>query len=1833
MVNNCQNNGNNNGITHDDESSVPELVTRYTHDGDSTVSSTASSSARQDEFDIDDDMFSKLERKHDTSDEKIILDNRSTKHTSNNITAARIRGGHESDSSSDTDSISQHSNNDGVDSTVDTTASDGHNRRDYTKSTSTVPSTINITVSDAPSPAYNTLVDNQIIITQINESNDMNQYHTPEREGDTTIYHVNHADSIGGNVVTEKQEGHIRISGCNPNGIRAGNLQSHLQHSKDLDIDIQGYSEVNTNFMRNKTAQAFYELPKRIDPTSRSTWCSSNYEVQSEFKPGGTGIIASGSPASRLKETRKDPLGRWTCHILDGEKDKDVAIICVYQCCTPAKKDGMKTAYKQQQVLLSLMNRKNTDPRSNFKKDLKQFIREIQSKYKKIRPIILGDWNEECKGSSASMEICHEFGLVNIFERMHPGHEKFNTYNRGSSIIDFALAPPEIADIVSNFVYEPFFYRLKGDHRGFYFDIPEKELFGSDKPVVYDATGRGLNSKDIKNVKVYLETMDKYLNERNVFPRIAALMNSPSPNFHELEKLDKLMTEACKVGESKCKRKGKSYWSIELHTIKRDLSIWCTMKSWMKRKMDTKILIQRASDVDVDLSEATATSVSETILELRTKLRVLHQQSADKRKEMLLNMANFAKDVDDKTKEKYLRNMRRSEKQARAYSQLKYRRGRIQTSSGIDRLEIPNEWPSMEEYDENIEYNLIDPKKIDKNDPSVWRQINCPTEIEFYLRLRNQRHFGQAETDKTPFTTDEMKEEFDWAATTSAAKEVLEGTYVNATMTEVEQLFAKNLVRVREQDESRNILLYSEFRGKMKVWRETTSTSPSGRHLGHYKALVSVIDRTLPTEEKEKLYDIQKDIANVYIAIINYCIRHRYSLDRWKVIVNMMIYKEPGNVKIHRLRVIHLYEADLGLLWGAQWGSSMRTAVRDRTLHQGQFGGLPGRDCTSLTFFEELRFDYSAITRFPFTNFDNDATACYDRILCSIASLCGIKYGIHRDVVFVHARTLEEAEFKLKTSKSVSSTSYRHCTKFPIHGTGQGSTNSPIIWCFISSVAFTAHEQKAHGMLFVSPDNSTSVRINMVGFVDDSTCITGGDASTSYSELTDMMKEDAQLWHDLLWITGGKLELPKCGYHVIFYDFNEDGVPYMRYTQQESITLANEVGRDVDIKGKNIYTSRTNLGHKKSPAGDRTVQATAIEERASTLTHSLVTCGCDRHDAIMLHRSVWKPSVEYTIGQAFLNKKQLKKIQRENFPRIFAKCGYNRKTATAIMEGPSDMGGANFTPLYATANSTYVLHFIKNWRTGNEIIGKALRIVYAWCQYHAGTTFPLLERPQQMLPYLQGTVIPAIRYYLCEIGAVIRLDNTFIQPKLRVNDRSIMDMAISIFTMTGKQLQRVNAVREYFNVFYLSEISTPDGKALIPGIDSGTSIHQRYQPTKRAPKQARPGRRSFDLWKQVLSKFTRNTSMLLDIPLGAWTEDHSTHGIWTFYESDDKVFEYVVPVVDTTLNETTESTVASSATNETEHDDDEDTDQSSVIDTSVKHWNVYVKHGSTLTLHHQSEFDDFDMTQAVPIHITKLSNSKLGFQSTNIVETELTPCIDPATGTFKDLIAIQPKWIRELLPVDTIHYPEQEYSPDDIMEIHGERDSPNEGLLVVSDGSVKVNNMAHGWVIANNDGTKIVCGAGAAQGKGSSLRAEGYGMLAATVFMTLIGEYTNRKDICIQRISDNEELINRCKAHQTYIDTYPNAAVKGEYDITEQIDWTTRKHGIRGSYYWVKGHQDDNASAELSIEALLNIEADRLAGDFQEEEGKNRPIVTMLPCVRQCSISRESASPATYSIT
>ena len=105
----------------------------------------------------------------------------------------------------------------------------------------------------------------------------------------------------------------------------------------------------------------------------------------------------------------------------------------------------------------------------------------------------------------------------------------------------------------------------------------------------------------------------------------------------------------------------------------------------------------------------------------------------------------------------------------------------------------------------------------------------------------------------------------------------------------------------------------------MKVWQELTTPFPSGRHLGHYKSLFTVFDKSFKTEESKELKEVQEKIAGCYVSTINYAIHHNYSYKRWKQILNFVIYREQGNVKIHQARVIHIYEVEFIFLVGVVW--------------------------------------------------------------------------------------------------------------------------------------------------------------------------------------------------------------------------------------------------------------------------------------------------------------------------------------------------------------------------------------------------------------------------------------------------------------------------------------------------------------------------------------------------------------------------------------------------------------------------------------------------------------------------------------------------------------------------------------------------------------------------------------------------------------------------------------------------------------------------------------------------------------------------------------------------
>lgn len=76
-------------------------------------------------------------------------------------------------------------------------------------------------------------------------------------------------------------------------------------------------------------------------------------------------------------------------------------------------------------------------------------------------------------------------------------------------------------------------------------------------------------------------------------------------------------------------------------------------------------------------------------------------------------------------------------------------------------------------------------------------------------------------------------------------------------------MILNNRKRVTSNKSSPTYLTAIKFDNQMKKWKEITSTSPSERHLGHYKALLSAPDQTLKDDKIKDIKLIQSDIKKV----------------------------------------------------------------------------------------------------------------------------------------------------------------------------------------------------------------------------------------------------------------------------------------------------------------------------------------------------------------------------------------------------------------------------------------------------------------------------------------------------------------------------------------------------------------------------------------------------------------------------------------------------------------------------------------------------------------------------------------------------------------------------------------------------------------------------------------------------------------------------------------------------------------------------------------------------------------------------------------------------------
>ena len=430
------------------------------------------------------------------------------------------------------------------------------------------------------------------------------------------------------------------------------------------------------------------------------------------------------------------------------------------------------------------------------------------------------------------------------------------------------------------------------------------------------------------------------------------------------------------------------------------------------------------------------------------------------------------------------------------------------------------------------------------------------------------------------------------------------------------------LQHLKQTDEIRQIpnrptITLDEYVSKLRVWRESTATSPSGLHLGHYKAMIArhayshVTDTD--TEElrlcKAELDFKQSAILEVHLALLNYAMECGYSYRRWHTVANTILFKDQDNIRIHRTRVIHIYEADYNLALGIKWRLAMQSAEKASELHPGQFGSRQHRSAYDPVILEELQLEMSRMTRKTLVLTNYDATACYDRIIPNLAMMASRRFGVDKSVTVSNAKTLEQARYLLRTDLGLASEGYSHDANSPIYGTGQGSGNSPAIWCFVSSILFECYDKLATHAEYCAPDGSKKLQLGMVGFVDDSNGQTNlfqePESARTAQNVISQMQQNAQVWSDLLAATGGALELSKCSFHVVRWHFTAQGSPVLMNESRAISPVAvidSMSGASSELQYLSPYKAHKTLGHYKEPSGIQAEQFQVLKRRSEELT-------------------------------------------------------------------------------------------------------------------------------------------------------------------------------------------------------------------------------------------------------------------------------------------------------------------------------------------------------------------------------------------------------------------------------------------------------------------------------------------------------------------------------------------------------------------------------------------------------------------------------------------------------
>jgi hypothetical protein len=217
-------------------------------------------------------------------------------------------------------------------------------------------------------------------------------------------------------------------------------------------------------------------------------------------------------------------------------------------------------------------------------------------------------------------------------------------------------------------------------------------------------------------------------------------------------------------------------------------------------------------------------------------------------------------------------------------------------------------------------------------------------DIHWALLEQNKKHFHQAA--ETPLGG-EVREGIladlvGYSGLTKAAKAIVDGNFLDQYGASMEMLpetthLIMELAMPDEIWQLRKInheVSTEDFYHGLLHWKESTSTSPSSRHLGHYKAIINYPKRKKEARNENYVSKCKLDLLELYTNLVNIPLKYGFAPEPWCTSITVMLKKDPRSPRIEHLQIIHLFEADYNFCLKHLWGSCM--------VHNGEDSGAFG---------------------------------------------------------------------------------------------------------------------------------------------------------------------------------------------------------------------------------------------------------------------------------------------------------------------------------------------------------------------------------------------------------------------------------------------------------------------------------------------------------------------------------------------------------------------------------------------------------------------------------------------------------------------------------------------------------------------------------------------------------------------------------------------------------------------------------------------------------------------------------------------------------------------------